>query len=167
VRDALMIYFDGEKVAGLFLTALGLVGVGAAALFLQPRWGLRSLAVTLGLFALLQLAIGVGLVLRTGPQVEALLAQLGSDAPRFYADEGARMARVQKNFVVIESVWLTLIVAAAVTAFTQKSRPTLTGVALGVLITSALLLAFDLVAERRGAVYLAALERRGELTSPR
>jgi len=45
-------------------------------------------------------------------------------------------------------------------AWTLKHRIGLSGIALGLLINAALLLAFDLVAERRGAVYLAAIEAR-------
>jgi len=47
-------------------------------------------------------------------------------------------------------------VVSAVTAIVCKHRPTL----LGFLLNAAFLLAFDLVAERRGAVYWAALEAR-------
>ena len=64
---------------------------------------------------------------------------------------------MQRNFVVIEYVELALIILCALVATTQKGRPALTGVALGLLVSSAVLLAFDLVAERRGATYLAAL----------
>jgi hypothetical protein len=39
----------------------------------------------------------------------------------------------------------------------QKGRFAVAGVALGLLVHLAVLLAFDLVAERRGAVYLTAL----------
>jgi hypothetical protein len=81
--------------------------------------------------------------------VAALLAQLDADSGRFFAAEGSRMARVQRNFVIIEYVELAIIVLAAVVA---KGRPTLTGVALGLLLHAAFLLAFDLTAERRGGV---------------
>jgi hypothetical protein len=69
------------------------------------------------------------------------------------------MARVQRNFVVIEYVELLLIVVAAVAAVALKGRPALAGVALGFLIHASLLLAFDIFAEHRGADYVAALAR--------
>jgi hypothetical protein len=106
---------------------------------------------------LLIAAIGVGLHLRTGPQVSSLIAQLGSDGARFFADEGARMARAQRNFVIIQYVELAVIVTAAIAAFALKNRFSLTGIALGLLCHAAFLLAFDLVAERRGDIYLTAL----------
>ncbi|MGH9314875.1 MAG: hypothetical protein ACRD1S_16955 [Vicinamibacterales bacterium] len=158
MQDVVMTYFDGEKNAGILLIGIGLVGIAAAAVFFQARWGLRSLAVTLGVLALAEIALGIGLHLRTDPQVSGLIAQLGSEPARFHSDEGARMVRVQRNFIVIEYVELAIIIVSAIVAVTQKSRPGLTGVALGLLINGAFLLAFDLVAERRGAVYLSAIE---------
>lgn len=59
---------------------------------------------------------------------------------------------------MVEYVELALIMITAIVAIAQKGRPGVTGVALGLLIGAAVLLAFDLVAERRGAVYLDALE---------
>jgi len=161
MHDMVMAYFDGEKNAGLLLIAVGVIGLAAAVLFFQPRWGLRTLAVTLGILALAEIALGAGLYLRTDPQVEGLMAQLASTPARFTSEEAARMARVQRNFVVIEYVELAVIVVSALIAVTQKHRPGLAGVALGLLINGAFLLAFDLVAERRGAEYVSVIRGRG------
>ncbi|HEX2340201.1 MAG TPA: hypothetical protein VHI98_06950 [Vicinamibacterales bacterium] len=158
MQDIVLSYFNGEKHAGLLLVAIGAIGIAAAVLFFQPRWGLRSLAITLALLALAEIALGAGLYLRTDSQVNGLITQLTSDRPRFDSDERARMVRVQRNFVVIEYVELAVIIACAVIAITQKHRPVVTGVALGLLINGAFLLAFDLIAERRGAIYLSAIE---------
>lgn len=147
MHDSLMVYFDGEKYAGLFLAGLGLAVIAAAVILFR----FRSFAITLIVLAVAEIAMGVGLYLKTGPQVARLMTQTD------YADETARMARVQRNFVVIEIVELALIVICAVVAVTQKGRAGVTRVALGLLIHAAILLAFDLLAERRGAVYLAAI----------
>ena len=95
--------------------------------------------------------------LRTDPQVGRLVSQLGAEPARFYTTEAARMARVQSNFVIIEYLELAFIVVSAVVAIAQKGRPGLTGVALGLLVSGAFLLTFDLVAERRGEAYLGAI----------
>lgn len=155
-----MTYFNGEKHAGLLLIVVGAIGIAAAVLFFQPRWVLRSLGITMGFLALAEIALGAGLYLRTDPQVNGLVAQLATEPARFELEERARMTRVQRNFVVIEYVELAVILVCAVVAITQKHRPGLMGVALGLLVNGAFLLAFDLVAERRGAVYLAAIEAR-------
>jgi hypothetical protein len=161
MQDVVLTYFNGEKHAGLLLVGIGTIGIAAAVLFFQARWGLRSLAITLGLLALAEIALGAGLYLRTDPQVKGLLAQVASTPARFTSEEAARMARVQSNFVVIEYVELAVIVVSALIAVTQKHRPGLAGVALGLLINGAFLLAFDLVAERRGAAYLSVIRGRG------
>ena len=67
------------------------------------------------------------------------------------------MIRVQRNFVVIQYVEVAVIVLAAIIALAQKSRFRLSCIALALLLHAAFLLAFDLVAERRGAIYLAAI----------
>jgi hypothetical protein len=71
---------------------------------------------------------------------------------------GSLYHNVQMNFVVVQYVELGLIVIAAFTAVAQKNRFWLSGITLGVLLHAPFLLAFDLVAERRGAAYLAAIE---------
>jgi hypothetical protein len=151
MHDALMLYFDGEKHAGLYLAAAGAVIIVFAAVLLRPP---RSFAVTLVVLAIAEIALGVGLYLRTGPQVSRLVAQLGSEPAHFHSEENVRMERVQRNFIIVEYVELSMIILSAILAVTQKNRPMIAGIALGLLIHTALLLAFDLIAERRGAVYL-------------
>jgi len=160
MHGALTTYFDGEKSAGLFVAGLGLVVLVAAAVLFPARYELRAFAITLAVFGLVELAVGVGLFVKTGPQVTRLAAQLASDPAAFFAAEAPRMARVQRNFVYLEYLWLTLIAGAAATAIFVKHRPTVNGVALGVLMNAAAFLCFDLVAERRGAVYCDAVSQR-------
>ena len=160
MRDVMLSYFAGEKQAALILIAAGAAALGSAAVMFSPRFELRPLALTLGVFALLFLAVGGGLSLRTDPQVEKLTAQLGSDPDAFFVAEAARMTRVQRSFVVIQYAEVVLIILSAVLAVALKHRPVVVGVAMGVAIGASFLLAFDLVAERRGATYLAALTRR-------
>src|SRR5439155_22560596 len=102
MHDALLIYFTGEKNASVFLGALGVAVIAAAAVLARTRSDLRSCAATLGIVALIEIAIGVGLHLRTGPQVSRLTTQLPSDPARLHSDEAARIARVQRNFLVIQ-----------------------------------------------------------------
>lgn len=159
MQEAILAYFTGEKHAALAVAAIGLLGLLAAAVLLHPRWELRGLAVTTFVLALLELSVGVGLWLKTGPQIDALLGQLAADPARMFADEGARMTRVQASFVRLELVWLTLIAAGAAIAFTQRGRPILWSAALGLILHAAFLFVFDAIAERRGAIYLSALTR--------
>jgi len=164
MQDAMTVYFNGEKYAGLLLAGVATALLVAAAIMFRARLDLRAFALTLGILALAQIVLGVGLYLRTGPQVSRLVAQLHSDAAGFRAAESARMARVQSNFVVVEYVELAVIILTAVAAVAQKHAPGRSGIALGLLISASMLLAFDVIAERRGAEYLSAISR-GEHTS--
>ena len=159
MQDSLTAYFDGEKYAGLLLAGIAAAGLVAAIIMGRAGPGVRSFAMTLGVVAAAQIALGVGLYLRTGPQVNRLSEQLRLDAPAFYSAEGVRMGRVQKNFVIVEYVELVIIVASALAAVALKGRSVPSGVALGLLIGAAVVLAFDVFAERRGAEYVTAIMR--------
>lgn len=155
--DAMTAYFDGEKNAGLFLAGMATIALLAAALLYRERFGLRAFAVTLAVVAIAEAGLGVGLYLRTRPQVERLAGQLARDPAAFRTHEGTRMARVQQTFVTIEYVEVAIIVICSLIAVTQKAHPVRAGVALALLVHASALLAFDVVAERRGAVYLSAI----------
>jgi hypothetical protein len=160
MHDAILEYFAGEKNAAIMAMLVGMSGLAAAFVFFQPRWELRSCAIVLGIMGLLELSVGLGLFLKTGPQVDRLVAGIAADAPRAVADESARMVIVQRNFQRLEYFWIALIAAAAFVAATQKGRPALWGVSLGILLNASFMLVFDLVAERRGALYLNALTHK-------
>jgi hypothetical protein len=161
MHDALATYFNGEKYAGLMLAGIVMVAIVAAGFLYRADVRLRPFAITLGLVALAEIALGIGLYARTGPQVRRLEEQLRSNEANFYAAEGARMARVQRNFVLVEYVELFVIITTAVAAVALKRRHgVISGVAIGLLINASILLAFDLLAERRGGEYLGALAER-------
>lgn len=104
MQDALAVYFNGEKYAGLLLASLAVVVLTASGILWRAGTPLRPFSMVLGILALAEVALGVGLFLRTGPQVRQLEAQLRSEPPHYYASEATRMRRVQRNFVVVEYV---------------------------------------------------------------
>jgi hypothetical protein len=96
MQAALTTYFDGEKNAGLLITGIGVAALVLAAVFLQPRWGLRSFAVTLAVIALAEIAIGVGLYLRGATylnEIRTRSAALAAPASASPADIQATRAR--------------------------------------------------------------------------
>jgi len=157
MQPALTLYFDGEKYAGLLLAAIALASLAAAIVMYRASHELRAFALTIAIVSAAELALGAGLYARTGAQTNRLVQQLANDPNAFYSAEVQRMDRVQRNFVVIEYVELSIIIAAAIIAVSLKHRAGLTGVALGLLIPASMLLAFDIIAERRGAEYVSAL----------
>jgi hypothetical protein len=159
MNETLTAYFEGEKNAGLVLAALGMIALVSAALMFPERFGLRALGATLAVFALLELTIGLGLYFKTGPQVEKLEAQLAADPKAFTEVEKPRMEAVQRNFRVLELTWLGLIAISAPAAFFFKEHTIISGIALGVLMNVTVVLTFDIIAERRGAIYLEAINQ--------
>ena len=120
----------------------------------------RSVAIALDVLAvgLAILAIGIGLYFKTGPQVANLVSQLANDSSAFWSAEPARMEKVQRNFVYLEYTWLTLLPLCSIIAVWKKDHLTINGIALGFVLNVAIVLAFDIIAERRGATYLRALQ---------
>jgi len=166
MQQALADYFQGEKYAGLALFTLGCGCAIAALSFHLYSRQFRPLSWTLLAWALLEMAIGLGLFLKTDPQVGALVQQLASDSSAFLAAETPRMLGVQRNFIVIEGVWLVLFAGSALMALWRKGDLMVSGVAIGVLVNTAVLLSFDLLAETRGSAYLRALQARAAMPVP-
>lgn len=154
LSSAIATYFSGEKNGGLILVLVGVCGAGIAAVLSPSSYELRAFSTTLGILALLLCALGLGLYLKTDAQVSALHSSLASGG---LVAEVSRMARVQQTFVIIEYVWLVLIAGSALTAVTCKHHAILGQIALAFLLCLATLLSFDIIAERRGAQYYAAL----------
>lgn len=159
MNETLSTYFTGEKNGGLVLIGMGVAMLIAAIVFFPAKLELRSFAITVAAWSLLELSVGIGLFLKTDAQVGALQTQLTADKAALIATEMPRMEKVQRNFVFIQYVWLAFIVlGAGLGWFFKESNTTLAGVALGFLLNAAMFLPFEISAERRGAVYLAALK---------
>lgn len=160
MHDALVTYLSGQRQASLLLTGIGVLGLAAAAIFAQSRWGLRGFAITLAACALFDIAFGVFFYLRASGQLTTLLRELALNVDRFIATEGTRMGTVHANFVRVNYVWFAVTVTAAAVALLNKSRPRVLDIALGILVNASILLAGDLMGERRAAKYVTAIEMR-------
>jgi hypothetical protein len=163
--EPLLRYFQGEKHAGVLCAALGLVALALALWVWRAGSPFRTMAFPLGLVALVQLAVGVGLYLRTPPQVAALTARLGGDpdaAQVARSAELARMQRVNRNFKVVEAVEVALIALSLILILALRTRPAVQGVGMGLLLQASAMLVFDLFAERRAHAYTTWLDPAAE-----
>ena len=160
LTESLAVYFAGEKSAGLVLAVIGALALAWGGLIYRNGAGdLRGVLWPVMLVGALQLAVGVGLYARTDGQVAALRAQLDREPPAFLAAERPRMAKVQRNFIVIEWVEVVLLVVGVALALGRKGSVVPWGVGAGMVVQAGVMLAFDLLAERRGAAWLDALRR--------
>jgi hypothetical protein len=160
-RDGLLVilqhYFKEEvKTCWAFL-AMAFLALGLASWLWRTQSAFRhALWPLLGL-ALLQLAVGGVLVLRTPVRVAALQAQLAQDPAAFKDQEGQRVARVLDAFRLYKLAEIALILTALGLALFLPQNTLARGWALGLLLQSALLLAAGLVAEQRAEAYLDAI----------
>ncbi|MEZ4409826.1 MAG: hypothetical protein R3A52_25640 [Polyangiales bacterium] len=96
------------------------------------------------------------------PQVAALHATMERAPSEMLSAETPRMRAVQRNFPIIEVVELVMLAVGVAMALGLKGRPYLSEVGMGLALQASVMLVFDLLAEKRGALYLAALLRAAE-----
>lgn len=147
-------YFAGERAAGWFLAAFSVLPIGFSWWLRAAGHPLRSMLYPLAIIGALQLAIGVGLAMKTPAQVSTLEQRLASSPSEARAAETARMEKVQRNFVTIEWVEVALALVGMALVITRGSEAR-QAVGAGIAIQATVMLAFDIFAEQRGALYLA------------
>jgi hypothetical protein len=157
--DVLQEYFRGEKQLGIALAAAG-VGLLAFAFWVFRTqtggfmWGL------LVPFVLVGLAFGGGgtfLAMRSDRQITELAARYEKDPNALLAAEGPRMERVNANWPRVKIAW-TVIIGVALVLLHAVRREWASGLGLALLAIMTVLFFTDVFAERRAAIYTAALE---------
>ena len=151
-------YFKGEKQGSLVFLGLGLVASVVAAVgwwyFADAFW--QGLAIPVGVIGLIQLFVGTTVFLRTDGQLTALLRQFQEVPQKFAAEEGRRMAAVNRNFQTYRAVELSLFILGFVLLFlgTLGAWGDWTaGMGVGLASQSALMLVLDSFAGWRGSLY--------------
>jgi hypothetical protein len=147
-------YFDGERQAGMLAAALGVASIAFAVWLFRSGSPFRAMWIPLALVGLAQLGVGIGLNVRTGPQVAALVDGLDETHEETKRTEIARMDRVVKNFAILKLVWIVLMAVSVGLIMTMRSRPAAVGVGMALVVEAAVMLAFDVFAEARADVYL-------------
>jgi hypothetical protein len=151
-------YFQGEKQAGAAFAALGAIALLLSLALWRGRGDLRGMVYPLVLFGLVQIGVGGGLLLRTDAQVAGLVEQYQRAPAAFRESELERMKKVQRSFQLIKAAELVLLATGAGLAFGVRSNRFWSAVGLGLVAQMAVMLAFDLLAEKRGKAYLEQLE---------
>lgn len=156
---AMRAYFEGEKVAGAALAVFGVVLLGAAYWVSRVHAGgfMLGLAIPFAIVGLAGLVGGIVLVVKTGPQVDALVQLYSSDVTGFVAQELPRMQKVNANWVRLEAVW-TVMIAGGLGCIWLAQREWLHGLALALLVVGTTGMITDVISERRARVYTAELE---------
>ncbi len=152
--SALTTYFQGERAAGWFLLALGVCGAGFGLWLHRGGGALRAMLWPMALVGALQVAVGLGLALKTPGQVATLEASLSAEPAAARTQERTRMEAVMGRFRTI--VWVEIgVVLLGLALALQHGRPSWQGLGAGLVIQGGVMLAFDLFAQQRGVQYLA------------
>lgn len=157
IAEAMQTYFAAEKLTGTLLAIYGVVLLGVAAYLHQTHTGgfMWGIVVPLGILGLGATLGGVGLAIKTGPQLAALQALGPAD---LMVQELPRMAKVNANWARLEATW-TAIIAISLVMLWTSGREWVTGLALALLVAASSAMVLDVFAERRAKIYTAALEQ--------
>lgn len=151
---AVIRYFSGEKRESVLFIAAGVIAIAASLVLLWQGSPLRGMAYPLIAIALIQLVVGGTVFARTDAQARALHRRLQSDPRDYAAAELPRMEKVQRSFQIYKVIEIVLLAAGVAGMFLLRERQTLHGVSQGLALQAALMLAFDLAAERRADIYI-------------
>src|SRR5262245_14893565 len=149
-------YFGGElELAAIACGLAAGSGYVGGVLLSHATDATRSAAVPVLVVGLAEAIIGIGLLVRTGPQVRKLDARIAGAPKSYIAEEGARMERVLANFVIFRTIETLLLVGGATTAALggvfEEDRAI--GAGLGVTAQATIALALDGTAEARAERY--------------
>lgn len=141
--------------------------IGAAISLLMLAWAIflyrkstafhKGMAYPIFVLSPALLLICVAIILRSPMDLERVANYLQHAPEKISSDELPRMQKVMVNFDYIEYIELGIIVLGACMRIFLRKKSLWAGMGLGLMVQALLLLAFDLLAEKRGASYLAFL----------
>lgn len=152
-------YFEGEKmqcIVGIIISII-CISISVYFLFLQKPL-LKGASYSFIPLSLLLLAICIGIVVRTPKDVERVTAFYKVDREKMQMEELPRMEKVMKSFAVVKVVEVCFFVAGLLLAMSFWRNDFVKGIAIGLMVQSAILYLFDHFAANRGKVYFEFLE---------
>jgi hypothetical protein len=156
---AIINYFKAEKRESLFFMAVGFAAITASVFLWRTGSSWRGMAYPLAAIALIQIVVGSTVYFRTDAQALGLHSQLAADPAAYRAAELPRMETVRRSFNLYKGIEIALLVLGVAGYFFFRDRQTLFAASHGLILQSALMLALDLVAERRADVYMDHIRR--------
>lgn len=156
---AIINYFKAEKRESLLFMAVGFVAITASVFLWRTGSPWRGMAFPLIAIALIQIVVGSTVYFRTDAQVLGLHTQLAAAPAAYRAVELPRMETVRRSFNLYKGIEITLLVLGIVGYFYFRERQTLFAASNGLMLQSALMLALDMVSERRADIYMDHIRR--------
>ena len=153
--DNIIAYFQGEKLQCLVGAFVSIIFIAFSIFFLfQQKAFLKGIAYATIPLAILLLIICVGVVYRTSTDIERVRTFYKETPQSIQADEIPRMEKVMKSFGIIKKVEIAIFMIGLALTVIFWQNEWIRGVAIGLIIMSASLYAFDHIAESRGESYI-------------
>jgi hypothetical protein len=147
-------YFTAEKHGGLLLIALAAASLALAIYLFATKSLFAAMAWPVLVLGGIELVIGLTVAGRAPAQIAEIEAGLQSTRAVTITAELERMARVNGTLELIKKVEIALIAVSLVFMIVRPAPDTLGAVGLGILLQSAVLLAFDTFAHHRAIQYV-------------
>ncbi len=152
-------YFAEEVKESWVFVLAALLALACGAWLWKTQSAFKHALWPLASVALIQLAVGGSILVRTPRQLAALEQGLSSAPAEVKRSEMERMAKVLDAFRFYKLLEIALILCAIGLALFLPHHGVARGVALGLLLQASFMLAADLVAEHRAEAYLDAVRR--------
>lgn len=155
-------YFAGERLQCTLgiIVAIIFISLSAYFLFLQKPL-LRGMSYSFIPLSVLLFAICLGVVIRTPKDIDRVTTLYNTEPQKMQTTELVRMEKVMKSFTVIKMVEIIFLVVGLVLMMFFWKNDLMKGIALGLMILSAVLYLFDFIAAERGKLYVEILKSLG------
>lgn len=156
-------YFIAEKQESLLFLGIGIAAIIVALLgiFIWKTQFWKGASIPLILIAVLQIIVGFTVYNRSDADRIRVVYALDMNPDELKQNELPRMEKVNNNFVLYRYVEIALLLAGIVIAVLYRNdmdKQFLFGVAVALIIQSALMLGADYFAEKRALVYTTQLK---------
>jgi hypothetical protein len=155
--------FTGERKQGIGWLVVGVAGLGAGVALLAAPTGDagRAFGVPALVGGVIEAAMGVWLLARSGARADALRGELHGDAVKVAMGESKRIGGINRSLFLLRITEVVAFAASAATAAggAAYGNPTAIGLGLGLAVEFAALFVLDTFHAARGARYSADLDR--------
>lgn len=153
--DSITSYFNGEKVQCTIGAIVSLIFIAFSIFFLfQQKAFLKGMAYAVIPLSILLLTICIGVIFRTSNDINRVTVFHKETPERIQSEEIPRMEKVMKSFGIIKKVEIAIFIIGLALMIIFWRNELIKGVAVGLIILSVSLYAFDHIAESRGETYI-------------
>ena len=153
IRD----YFVAEKHTALLWMLVGAAAIVLAAWLLRRRSAWRGMAGPLVAVALIQLAVGATVYLRSDAQSAQRQQSHREDAARFKAVEATRIRTVIADLERYKAIEISVLALGMAVVVLLRNRPFWLAFGFGLVLQAGLMLALDFIAAARAQTYFKAV----------